>query len=354
MSTLEQRVGAVLSEPLRDAAAGGALGYVGLDIPPDLLLAGNRVSCHLPLRIPHDTTDTAQWLESSFPPWSHAILESWWRGDFACFDHVIFSRGDDVSHRLYYYICELQRQGRIAGPQPLVFDVARIPRESSRRYSANALRGLAQQLQIDAAALRQGVARANEWRRLFAQVSAQRRGAGSCYERLVRASLYTDLPRLLGGAVVQGAACSGGGVVLAGSVPPDDRLHRAVEQAGWTVVEEFHDRGLGRLGDAVDDGAPDLPRAIVDRWLAHHFTARDLGEPAAALLATVKRTAARAAVLWCTRDDEALAWRVPALRKALDQAGIPVLVLVARSWAVDDGADLEIQAFLEGLPHASA
>jgi hypothetical protein len=350
---IEERLSAALSEPLRDASAGGALGYVGLDIPPDLLLAAKGVSCHLPLRVPRDLSRTSRWLESSFPQWAHSILESWWAGEFACFDHVIFSRGDDASHRLYYYICELQRQGRIGGPQPLVFDVARIPRESSRRYSADALRHLASHLGIDAAALAQGVQKANAWRQCLADVRIRRRGLGSFYERLARATLYTDPRDLLRGWTPEPAEPSRDGVILAGSTPPDDRIHRLVEQAGWNIVAELYDRSLTRLGAEVDPTAADLPRAIADRWLAQHFTARDFYDPTAELVESIERTRARAAILWCTREDDALAWRVAAQRKALERSGIAALVLVARSWTFNDGADQEIQSFLAGIARAT-
>lgn len=353
MSVIEERLTAALGDPLRDASSGGALGYVGLDIPPDLLLAGNAASCHLPIRVPRDPSRTAIWLESSFPQWAHSILESWREGEFACFDQVIFSRGDDASHRLYYYICELQRQGRIGGPQALVYDVARIPRESSRRYSADALRHLASRLGLDAAALMRGVQKANEWRQRFADIRLRRRGLGSFYERLVRASLYTDPCELLRDWTPDPEEPSGGAVILAGSTPPDERIHRLVEQAGWNIVEELYDRSLTRLGTEVDITAADLPRAITDRWLAQHFTARDFHDPAAELLEAVQRTKAHAVILWCTREDDALAWRVVAQRTALERAGIASLVLVARSWAFDDGADVEIQSFLGGIARAT-
>jgi hypothetical protein len=354
MSGIEEQLSAVLGNPLRDAAGGGALGYVGLDIPPDLLLAGNAVSCHLPIRLPRDSSRTAGWLESSFPPWAHSILESWWEEEFACFDHVIFSRGDDVSHRLYYYVCELQRRGQLGGPQPLVFDVARIPRESSRRYSADALRHLMDRLGIDAAALMRGVQKANAWRRCFADLQVRRHGPGSFYERLVRASLYTDPRPLLQDWRPDAAPTSLDTVILAGSTPPDERIHRLVERCGWNIIEELYDRRLTRLGAEVDATAADLPRAIMERWLDQHFIARDFHDPAAGLVATLERTRARAAILWCTREDEAVAWHVAAQRAALERSGVAALVLVARAWAFDDGADAQIQDFLGGLARAGA
>jgi hypothetical protein len=102
----------------------------------------------------------------------------------------------------------------------------------------------------------------------------------------------------------------------------------------------------------VDATAVDLPRAVAERWLAQHFSARAFYDPAAELTATLQRTRARAAIVWCTREDEAVAWQVASQRTALERAGIASLVLVARSWAFDDGADQEIQSFLTGVGRA--
>ena len=82
--------------------------------------------------------------------------------------------------------------------------------------------------------------------------------------------------------------------------------------------------------------------------------ARDFHDPTVELVETIQRTQARAAIVWCTREDEAFAWRVPAHRSALERAGIPSLVLVARAWTFDDGAEQEIRSFLGGIAHASA
>ena len=57
--------------------------------------------------------------------------------------------------------------------------------------------------------------------------------------------------------------------------------------------------------------------------------------------------AARAAavILWLTREDEALAWQVPAQRKALAAAGIPALILPATNWLADDDTLQQITKF---------
>ena len=62
MHTIDQSLDSLLHDPLQAMAAGGGLGYVGLDIPPDLLLAAPRGSCHLPWRFMRDTPRADEWL----------------------------------------------------------------------------------------------------------------------------------------------------------------------------------------------------------------------------------------------------------------------------------------------------
>ncbi len=345
----EEALDDILANPLRVASAGGALGYVGLDIPPDLLFAAGRFACHLPWDADAATPTASEWLESSFPGSARSILEGWAGGRFDCFDQVVFSRGTDGTQRLYYYICELQRRGRIRGPRPLIFDIARIPRESSRRHTVTALRHLSQQLGIDATAFVAGIRRTNQQRRLFARVEAQRRGRGSVYEKLARASLFADLSPMLESCSAGDAAAAAGSVLLAGSAPPDDRLHRAVERAGWRVSGEMHERTLARLGPEVDPQADDPVAAVARQWLQQCCGVRDFADPGQRLLSEARRARVDAVVLWLTREDGARAWHVPAQRRALAAAKLPALVLTARRWDAGDGAADEIERFLRAL-----
>src|SRR5690606_35990857 len=94
-----------------------------------------------------------RWLESSFPYWSRAILEQWHDGAFDQLETVVFSRADDASQRLYYYVAELQRSGKLRGPAPRMFDIALIPRESSLAHTEGALLELMGALDVEADAL---------------------------------------------------------------------------------------------------------------------------------------------------------------------------------------------------------
>ena len=261
MSGLEQSVDRILADPLRAAGTDGrALGYVGTDVPLDLLLATGRVACHLPWTPDRATPLADQWLESSFPGWARSMIEDWAAGRFDCFAEVIFSRGGDATQRLYYYLCELQRRGQIGGPQPLIFDIAMIPRESSLRHTVAAVRRLATRLDVSDAGLESGIRRANARRALFERIESSRHCRGSLYEKIARASLFEDLDAMLENADWPMEQATGR-VLLAGSAPPDDRLHRAVERTGWSVTGEMNELALARLGPQVAMG-PDPAEAI--------------------------------------------------------------------------------------------
>ena len=58
------------------------------------------------------------------------------QGAFDDLHAVVFSRADDASQRLFYYVRELQQRGLLQGPRALVFDIALIPRESSLAHTA--------------------------------------------------------------------------------------------------------------------------------------------------------------------------------------------------------------------------
>jgi hypothetical protein len=137
-------------------------------------------------------------------------------------------------------------------------------------------------------------------------------------------------------------------LLLAGSVPPDERLHAAAERAGAAIIDETHVHALGRLG---------LPLAESDASAARHITRQLLGcasgpraflDRAQWIVQRARDARAAAVILWLTREDEALAWQLPAMRAALQGAALPVLALTAASWRADDGALDRIAAFAQG------
>jgi hypothetical protein len=329
-------VAVVLDAPLK-TLQGGGLGFVGPDVSIDLLLASGRPFGHLPWRADDATPFADQWLESGFPGWSRSILEQWHAGAFDGLEAVVFSRTDDASQRLYYYVRELQQRGLLKGPRPLVLDLALVPRQSSFEHSALAVASLARDLGIDDAALRGGVARADALRLKLRQLQAHRGTDGSFFERLSRALLWSDPTRWID-AVTLPAPDDAPRLLLAGSVPPDERLHRAVGQAGGCIVAETHVHAVGRLGLPLAAAEADAARHVARQLIATASGPRAFLDRAAWIVQQAREARAAAVILWLTREDEALAWHVPAMRQALAAANLPALVLPAASWRADDGA----------------
>jgi len=349
MSTLESLLDSILADELAAArAAERAIGYVGCDIPIDLLLASGRYACHLPWLADRRTPFSDRWLETSFMPWARSMLEDWAAGRFDFFECVIFFRGDDSAQRLYYYVCELQRRGHLAGPQALIFDVAKIHRESSIQRTIAAVQRLAERLEISERQMRDGIEAADRQRDLLTGLDNHRGAPGSLYERIGRASLFADLDNALSESAFAPRAESKR-VLLAGAAPPDDRLHLAVEATGWVVTGESHERSLQRLGPKIGNQHDDAATAIGHQTHALALGSRSFVDRASLLNEAVIRADADAVLLWLIEEDEALTWSVPAERAALDAVEMPVLVATRRRWDASDGIAEEFSGFLEGL-----
>lgn len=340
MQELEQR----LADPVAALGGGDGVGYVGADVPVEVLLATGRPFGHLPWKTDGATPWADQWLESSFPLWSRSILEQWHRGAFDALRDVVFTRADDASQRLFYYVRELQRRGKLGGPAPRIFDLALVRRESSMAHSARAVLRLASELGADADTLVAGIAHSNRLRGQLERLQGARSGHGPWFERLARAALWTDPGQWLASLSLPPPA-DRPRVLLAGSFPPDGRLHQAVEDGGASVVAETHGFRLDRLGEPLVAGEEEPSRAIARHLVTRSVGPRSFNDSAQWIVRQARAHRAGAVVLWLTREDESQAWQLPAQRAALTGAGLPFLALPAAHWLASDGALDRIRAF---------
>lgn len=324
-----------------------AIGCVGVDLPVEVLLASGRPFGHLPWRTEGHTSWADQWLESGFPGWARSILEQWHAGAFDHLARVVFSRADDASQRLFYYVRELQRRGLLGGPATLVFDIALVRRESSLAHTAAAVLDLAGALEVPGDALAAGIDRANRLREAMLGLQSRRTQHGPWFEKLARAALWSDASRWINDIAAPDAVAAlpaARRILLAGSFPPDGRLHHAVGQGGACVVAEAHVHGLLRLGPPVPAHA--APEQVIARALTAASAApRAFLDRGARIVEQARAAQADAVILWLTREDEALAWQLPAMRRALQEAGITTLELAATQWLAPAAVLERITAF---------
>ena len=75
-----QIVARILEDPV--SSLGDGIGFVGPDVPIEVLLAAGRPFGHLPWRTDAPTPFSDSVLESSFPFWARSLLEQWHSGAF--------------------------------------------------------------------------------------------------------------------------------------------------------------------------------------------------------------------------------------------------------------------------------
>ncbi len=289
------------------------IAIAGPNLPHEVLLAAG---CHAgPVRFDLDrpTPKAEQWLESKFAPWSPMVLQAWADGAYDHLESVLFSRAEDTSQRLYYYVCELQRLGHISGPKPRILDIAKIPRDASLALTSDKVRALITELGVENLALENAIVAQNKARSAIPVQTA-------------------------------GIAC-----MVAGSAPPDHRLHNVISAAGFVPVGRTLAEDWADLGEPVDEGTDDPAAAIARQIHARVRGSRSFADPAKLLKADIARCQAGAVILWRIEEDEAQSWHLPAERRALEELNIPALVLTRRDWLARDGAAEEISQFLEGI-----
>jgi hypothetical protein len=229
-----------------------------------------------------------------------------------------------------------------------MFDIARIRKPSSEVWTNTAIKRLAGELGLSRDALETGTERANARRELLGRLNIKRQAAGHVYEHIARASLFAPIDSLVTELPEAGPA-SKGRVLLAGSSPPDDCLHRAVEAVGWSVVCETYDRNLTRLGPSIETGGENVFERIGRHAHANNVGARAFHDRAKHLLNQARSSQADAVIFWLIEEDEAIAWDLVSSRQALEEAGIPCLRLTRRKWDCSDRSCGDITFFLEGL-----
>jgi benzoyl-CoA reductase/2-hydroxyglutaryl-CoA dehydratase subunit BcrC/BadD/HgdB len=371
MSKLEQLTDEALRDPLAAARAhahrgGRVIGFVGAEIPVEVIVAAGA----FPLRLPSFAQGGAgaadgaadRYLESSFMPEVRSICEQYLQGAFDFVHSIVFPRSNDSAQRLYYYLSELRRQGISKGPEPLIFDLAKVPRATSRAHSRSSVERLASQVGARTEALPQAIAQRNRRRELFAAAAAARVHGASCrgslMDRIFRAADFCDAEVFdaelaawmakTGEPTERTHTRSGPRLLLAGTAPPDERLHLAVEAAGGNVVAELGDHASRSVA------APMIPvdgsiAAIADHYQASVSGPRAFVNRAEMIGSLAKRSEVAGVINWLLEEEDALTWDLPAESAALAAAGIAFLPLNRRRWEASDGALEEIAQFTRTL-----
>lgn len=277
-----------------------------------------------------------------FPGRLRQLVEAALAGRLAHAAAIAIPRTSDPDYKCFLYLREFARRG-IGGPLPpvLLFDLLQTGGRGVADYDRARMQLLFQELarlsgsRSTPSDLAFQIALANQARAAGRQLQALRNGSsrisGADSMRCLGAFWQVDAARYAGLAARASEAIAARQplrrprVLLAGAPVDGAMLHEAIEALGGVVVDELSPYGSHACaGDVLEDG--ELLAALALSYREHVLSART---PASRILQTFESaiTAIDAVVFWVPPEDASFAWDLPRLREALDQQGLPHLVL---------------------------
>ena len=341
----------------RDGEAGEkVVDYVGADVPRELIEAAGLVPRRLRATAPPSGL-AEEILGPGVDPAARRILAALLDPTLEHAELLVLCHDSDSTVRLYTSLRALVRERYgPALPELYFLDLLHLPTGTTAHYNVQRMRELLAALEhragrtVAADDLERAIAETNESRRLLLRLQALRRASpprlGGA-DALAIVGAWSALPtRRFNGllrALLEDApafeARPGMRVYLTGSGHHSPELYRAIEERGAVVVGEDHDWGEALADGLVDETGPPL-EALTARYHLGSALGRRHSADERAAFAAAEAEAARADVVlaWIRAGDDALAWDVPAQRRALDVRGIPLVVLDRRG---DDLSDLD-------------
>jgi benzoyl-CoA reductase/2-hydroxyglutaryl-CoA dehydratase subunit BcrC/BadD/HgdB len=315
------------------AAGRPVAGYVGADVPVELLTAAG----FLPLRLAgdpdRDRTAGDTYLGRGVDPVARSVLTRLLDGAYGPLDALVVSRDCEASLRLFYAVRELRRIEPGLGLPPVhLADVLHLPHRTTTRYVLAKVRELRAQVgrwaghPVDDDALAGAVAAHDRLRGLLGALCEQRRSHPAWLtgcQALAVVAATTAVPVEEACALVDALlaeprpAASGTRVFLTGSSHDCPHVYAALEGAGLLVVGEDHDWGDLLAGQPV--GEP------TEAALAERYQFAGPAAPRSSVRARAAHTAAAARacgaellVSYVREHDDAPPWDFPAQRAAAD------------------------------------
>lgn len=270
-----------------------AVGYVGADVPVELITAAGLRPLRLTGKPGEDSARGDRYLGRGVDPVARSILTRILTGAYGPLEAIVVSRDCEASLRLFYALRELHRVEPALGLPPLrLVDVLHLPHHTTTRYVHAKIAQLREWLgrwrPIGDDDLAAAITAHDTLRRSLARVAALRRAnrlSGTRFLEVVAAT--TAVPVTDATALVEDVLAAdppeveGVRLFLTGSSHDDPAVYATLERNGFLVVGEDHDWGellFARtcaaptelaLAERYQHNGPSAPRASIRQRAAH-------------------------------------------------------------------------------------
>lgn len=322
------------------------VGYVGLDVPEELILAAGLVPLRLEADVLADTPAAARF-GSGGHPLLRSLVDRLLGGPYDFIDHLVIGTMPRNLTALPVLIHGLHASdpafARFAVHQ---FDLLHSASASATTFNLASVQALAQQLQqwsgrgVDGDRLHAAILLCNQTRRLLAEY-AQQRALGdhlsgvtalqlhACALGAGRETFNARLRDWLDRDALRTPA-QRPRILFSGSATETTAFYAAIEAAGLCIVDDDQDCGARGIGPLVDEQAEPLGA------LAQAYAQR--APAAAGWLSDARQAYLQQRLALCRPDgvlfynaayDHPPAWEYPALRSLVERAGIHCALLDA-------------------------
>lgn len=323
------------------------IGYVGQDVPVELVTAAGAVPVRLAGAPGTDVTVGETYLGAGVDRWARSVLTRLLAGEYGPIDRLLVARDCEASLRLFYAIRELRRvDPSSALPETHLVDLLHLPHWTTTRYNRVRVTELVAVLErwtgtrLTPDAIAAAITLHDERRGLLRTVSALRRAdpprltgvqALAAFGAVLPLAEHLQLLRELEGSIVDRRTR----VFLTGSAHDTPDVYHAIESAGHVVVGEDHDWGDLQAARLV--GEPTLD-ALVERYQYNGPTAAraSIADRAAHTARAAVECGAEIVVSYVRSGDDAPPWDFPAQAAALRAHGIPAVLLDRQEYGLID------------------
>jgi benzoyl-CoA reductase/2-hydroxyglutaryl-CoA dehydratase subunit BcrC/BadD/HgdB len=316
--------------------SGGLVGYVGADVPVELLRAAGLT----PLRLFGDPAGDAavgeRYLGRGLDPVACSVLSRLLEGAYGALDQVVVSRDCEASLRLFYAVRELRRVDPATRlPETYLVDILHLPHATTTAYNSVRIGQFRERIEawtgrrITDDDLAQAIALYNTQRALLVEAATWRhdrpsRLSGVDFLTVVGAGTAMPVDVHIGHMLKlePSPAVTARRAYLTGSGHDTPDVYRALAAEGIDVVGEDHD--WGELAVRTPVSAPTI-EALALRYqyngpAAPRATIRQRAEHTAE---QARRAGAELLVCYARRHDEAPRWDFAAQSEA---TGLPAIV----------------------------